>query len=199
MVSRQLLGLILRNRIRGAAFGRCLTATLLTLGLLCGAAHAYAPSVADLDAAARAVGNRRDIAVQIGQAIFATRWPAEVSQISANELDGHLIVGIRIWGVKFHQPINREEFVSEVVSLIEQVFATAPTVEEIDAWASVPISVGKGVIVSGDLAKPTSRTVFSITARRGETTAAIKARAAATSDGVFWDADWERTAFQEAH
>ena len=145
------------------------------------------------------MGNRRDLAVQIGQAVFATRWPAEVSQISANDLDGHLIVGIRIWGVKFHQPITREEFVSEVVSLIEQVFAIAPTVEEIDAWASVPISVGKGVIVTGDLAKPTSRTVFSITVRRGETPAAVKARASATADGVFWDADWARTAFREAH
>lgn len=189
----------MRSRIKGTAFGRGLLATLLTIGLASGAVRASAPSVADLDAAARAVGNRRDLAVQIGQAVFATRWPAEVSQISANDLDGHLIVGIRIWGVKFHQPITREEFVSEVVSLIAQVFATAPTVEEIDAWASVPISVGKGVIVSGDLAKPTSRTVFSITVRRGETPAAVKARASATADGVFWDADWARTAFREAH
>lgn len=179
------------------ALARGVLASLFAIGLACGAARAYAPSVADLDAAARAVGNRRDIAVQIGQAVFATRWPAEVSQISANELDGHLIVGIRIWGVKFHQPITREEFVSEVVALIERTFATAPAVEEIDAWASVPISVGKGVVVSGDLAKPTSRTVFSLSVRRGEAPASIKTRAAATSDGVFWDADWARTAFAE--
>ena len=45
---------------------------------------AYAPSVAQLDATARAVGNRRDVAQRIGASIFSTRWPAEVSQISAN-------------------------------------------------------------------------------------------------------------------
>lgn len=189
----------MRSRTRGTAFRRSLTATFLAIGVACGAVQAYAPSVADLDASARAVGNRRDLAVQVGQAVFATRWPAEVSQISANELNGHLIVGIRIWGVKFHQPITREEFVREVVTLIERSFAAAPTAEEIDAWASVPISVGKGVIVSGDLAKPTSRTVFSLSVRRGETPASIQARAAATNDGVFWDADWARTAFGEAH
>ncbi len=178
---------------------RALTALLLGIGSVCGAARAYAPSVADLDAAARAVGNRRDIAVRIGQTVFGTRWAAEVSQISANELNGHLIVGIRIWGVKFHQPITREQFVSEVITLIDRSFAAAPAAEEIDAWASVPISVGKGVIVSGDLAKPTSRTVFSISVRRGETPASIQARAAQSSDGVFWDDDWARTAFREAH
>jgi hypothetical protein len=189
----------LRSRIRRTGLRRTLAATLLGIGLACGVVRASTPSVADLDAAARAVGNRRDIAVRIGQAVFGTRWPAEVSQISANELNGHLIVGIRIWGVKFHQPITREQFVSEVITLIERSFATAPTTEEIDAWASVPITVGKGVIVSGDLAKPTSRTVFSLSVRRGETPASIQARAAQTNDGVFWDDDWARTAFAEAH
>jgi hypothetical protein len=189
----------LRNRIKRTALRRALTATLLGVGLACGVVRASTPSVADLDAAARAVGNRRDIAVRIGQEVFDTRWPAEVSQISANELNGHLIVGIRIWGVKFHQPMTREQFVSEVITLIERSFEAAPTIEEIDAWASVPISVGKGVVVSGDLAKPTSRTVFSLSVRRGETAASIQARAAQSSDGVFWDDDWARTAFAEAH
>ena len=47
----------------------------------------------------------------------------------------------------------------------------------VDLWASVPIDVGKGVVVNGDLAKPTSRTVFSLTARRGEGAASLQARA----------------------
>ena len=79
-------------------------------------AAASAPSVADLDAAARAVGNRRDLAERIGVSVFATPWPAEVSQISANAVEGHSIVGIRIWGVKFHTPMTREQFVDEVVT-----------------------------------------------------------------------------------
>jgi hypothetical protein len=155
------------------------------------------PSVADLDAAARAVGNRRDAAERIGRAVFATEWPAEVSQISANELDGHLIVGIRVWGVKFHRPMTRDEFVDEIVALVDRAFGAVPGVEEVDLWASVPIAVAKGVVVSGDLAKPTSRTVFSVTALRGETPGSLRSRAVRWNGGVFWDADWARGAFKE--
>lgn len=162
-----------------------------------GAATAYAPSVAQLDATARAAGNRGDIAKRIGASIFSTRWPAEVSQVSANELAGHLIVGIRVLGVKFHRPMTRGEFAAEVVALIEASFEAAPATEEIDLWASVPISVSKGAVVSGDLAKPTSRTVFTLTTRRGESAEALRARLAGARDGVFWDEQWARTAFRE--
>ena len=173
-----------------------LVAAALALGVARGAALAYAPSVADLDAAARAVGNRRDVAQRIGLSVFSTRWSAQVTQISANQLGEHLIVGIRLWGVKFHRPITRDEFVEEVATLVERTFVAAPATEEIDVWASVPIAVAKGVVVSGDLAKPTSRTVFSLTVRRGETAAAVRARASARSDGVFWDPSWSRAAFR---
>ena len=169
----------------------------LAMGIASGMAAAYAPSVAQLDAVARAAGNRRDVARRIGGAIFSTRWPAEVSQISANALAGHLIVGIRVLGVKFHRPITRDEFVSEVVALIETTFGAAPATEEIDLWASVPISVAKGAVVSGDLAKPTSRTVFSLSVRRGESLASLRARVSKAGDGVFWDSQWAHTAFRE--
>lgn len=175
---------------------RTIAALALSLAAATGAAPAYAPSVADLDAAARAVGNRRDVAERIGLAVFSTRWSAQVTQISANQLGSHLIVGIRLWGVKFHRPITRDEFVGEVVALVERTFATAPATEEIDVWASVPIAVAKGVVVSGDLAKPTSRTVFSLTVRRGEAVGQVRTRASAASDGVFWDPQWSRTAFK---
>lgn len=161
-----------------------------------GAASAYAPTVAQLDAEARAVGNRRDLAERIGDVVFATHWPAEVTQISANALGGHAIVGIRVLGIKFHETITRDAFVDEVVALVGQAFASAPEAEEVDVWASVPISVAKGVIVSGDLAKPTSRTVFSLSVRRGESPAAIHARIVA-GNGAFWDSTWARTAFLE--
>ena len=167
------------------------------LAIAGGTVAAYSPSVAELDAAARAAGNRRDVAQHIGASIFSTRWAAEVSQISANELAGHLIVGIRVLGVKFHRRMTRDEFVSEVVALVERAFAAAPAAEEIDLWASVPISVAKGVVVSGDLAKPTSRTVFSLSVRRGESAAALRARISGATDGVFWDAEWAQSAFKE--
>jgi hypothetical protein len=167
------------------------------LTLLTAAARAAgAPPLAQVDAEARASGNRKDIATRIGDALFATTWPAQVSQVSANQLGSHLIVGIRIWGVKFHEKMTRAEFLSEVVSLTEKAFAVDPAIEEIDLWTSVPIAVGKGVIVSGDLAKPTSRVVYSITVRRGEGPTVLAARAAGTR-GVFWDEEWARNAFKE--
>lgn len=82
-------------------------AIALGLTLAGSPSYAYAPSVADLDAVARAAGNRTDIAERIGRSIFVTQWPAEVNQVSANELDDHLIVGVRLWGVKFHRSLTR--------------------------------------------------------------------------------------------
>jgi hypothetical protein len=167
------------------------------LGVAGAVGQAYTPSVADLDAVARASGNRREIAEHIGESLFSTEWPAEVSHVSANEAGRHLIIGVRIWGVKFHRPLTRDEFVDEVIGLIGKTFAAAPSAEEVDLWASVPIVVGKDVVVSGDLAKPTSRTVFSISAHRDEGAARLRARADA-DDGVFWDQEWVRSAFKEA-
>ena len=147
-------------------------------------ARAAAPSVADLDAQARAAGNRIDVAKKIGDGVFALQWPVQISQISANQTGAHLIVGIRLWGVKFHHPITRDDFTSEVAALVEQSFATAPQAEEVDVWASVPIAVGKGIVVNGDLAAPTSRTVFTVAARRG-----------VSREDVFWDPHWTAQAF----
>jgi len=181
----------LRSRISRAA----IVAAAAALALLPPACPASTPSVAHVDAVARASGNRPDIAVAIGDAIFATPWPAQISQISANQLGDHTIVGIRLWGVKFHQRLTRAQYVAQVAALAQKAFAAYPGVEEVDLWTSVPISVGKGVIVSGDLAKPTSRVVYSITVRRGESAAALAARAAGTQ-GVFWDEEWARNALR---
>jgi hypothetical protein len=180
----------LRNRIKPVLL------VVLAVSAASSIARAHAPSIADLDAAARAVGNRRDIAQSIGQAIFRTQWPAEVNQVSANELDKHLIVGIRIWGVKFHHPLTRAEFVDEIVSLTGNIFSAAPQAEEIDFWAAIPLDVSKGEVVSGDLARPTSRTVFSVTVLRSEETQALRERAMDENDGAFWDARWARDTFK---
>ncbi|MBV8434125.1 MAG: hypothetical protein JO029_07600 [Candidatus Eremiobacteraeota bacterium] len=149
------------------------------------AAQAGMPTVAELDSVSRAAGNRIDIAERIGRSIFATTWSAQVSQISANEIGKHLLIGIRVWGVKFHNPMTRPEFDAEVAALVSRAFAAAPEAEEIDLWASVPIEVGKGVVVSGDLAKPTTRTVYSTSVRRGQ-----------KPQAPYWDQDWARVAFK---
>jgi hypothetical protein len=149
--------------------------------------YAEMPSVADLDAHSRAAGNRKDIAMAVGERLFANSWPAQVLQVEANELDGHLILGLHVSGVKFHDPLTREGFEREVQALVRQGFAAAPEAEEIDVWATVPISVGKGVIVSGDLAKPTTRTVYTLSALRG----------AHDASNVFIDEDWAHAAFKK--
>lgn len=160
-----------------------------------GRAYAHTPTVAELDADSRSTGNRIDIAERIGDSIFRTTWAAQVSQVSANAIGEHTIVGIRLWGVKFHHPITRDEFLDEVSSLVRTAFAVAPEAEEVDLWASVPIAVGKGVVVSGDLAKPTTRTVFSVSVRRGENPERVFAEASPGSP-TFWDQEWERSAFK---
>jgi hypothetical protein len=171
---------------------------VLAAAITTGIAAAYSPTVTELDASARAAGNRRDVAQQIGDALFARAWPAEVTQVAANELAGHLIVGIRVLGVKFHRPLTRDDFAAEILSLVESAFKAAPSAEEVDLWTSVPIDVAKDVVVSGDLAKPTSRTVFSISVRRGEGDASLRARLLGNGEGVFWDPQWVRAAFTQS-
>jgi hypothetical protein len=90
-------------------------------------------------------------------------------------------------GVKFHGALDADGFVREVAALVERTFA-ASTVEEVDVWATVPLDVAKGEVVAGDFARPTSRIVFSFTARRGEHDVLGRLR---SGDGVFWATDWK--------
>lgn len=152
------------------------------------------PSIGRTDAYARAAGNRKPVAVRVGQALFRTMWPAQVVNVYADGIPGHDVAGLHLSGVHFHHPLTREQFISEVAGLVEQSFRAAP-LEEVDVWASVPLNVGKGVVVAGDLAKPTFRVVFTVSVRRGESAGSLLARMQ-KGEGVFWDQDWERTVFK---
>ncbi len=144
------------------------------------------------DAYARASGNRKPVAVRIGRVLFRTTWPAQVLNVYADGIPGHDIAGLHVSGVRFHHVLSREEFLSEIAGLVAQTFGAA-AVEEVDVWVSVPLSVGKGVVVAGDLARPTSRTVFTVSVRRGESGSALMRRMQ-QGRGVFWDQDWARSA-----
>jgi len=159
-------------------------------------AEAAAPTVAELDATQRAAGNRIDLATAIGRSVFTTTWPAQVTQISANAVGRHLVIGIRLWGVKFHHPLTRAEFAGEIAALVRRAFAAAPAAEEVDVWASVPVVLGKDVVVSGDLAIPTTKTVFSLSVRRGEPSPSVTARAL-RGPGAYWNQEWAAAAFQK--
>ena len=160
-------------------------------------AFASAPSVADLDAHARATGNRKDAAITVGARLFAQKWPAQVMQVAANEMAGHLVLGLRVSGVHFHENLTRAQFLDEIATLVSQSFAALPAAEEVDLWVTVPLSVGKGIVVAGDLARPTSRTVFTLSVRRGEPASALAARLKSGQD-LYVDEEWAHTAFKKA-
>ncbi|MGC2129380.1 MAG: hypothetical protein WA629_04695 [Candidatus Aquilonibacter sp.] len=155
------------------------------------------PSVADLDAHSRAGGNRIDIATSVGKQLFSSPWPAQVMQVLANETGADVVLGLRVSGVKFHQPLTREGFDREVEELITRAFAAAPNAEEVDLWVTVPIIVGKDVVVSGDLAVPTTRTVFTISVTRAENAASLAARLHSGAS-VFLDQEWAQSAFTKS-
>ncbi|HTU70550.1 MAG TPA: hypothetical protein VMF11_09550 [Candidatus Baltobacteraceae bacterium] len=158
---------------------------------------AATPSVADLDAHARAGGNRLAVATMVGERLFTTTWPAQVLQVEANAMGAHLILGLRVSGVKFHRMVSRDGFDREIADLVARSFAAAPRAEEVDVWVTVPLSVGKGLIVSGDLAMPTTRTVFAVSVRRSEKPAALAARLR-TGTNLFLDSEWARDAFTKS-
>lgn len=155
------------------------------------------PSVADLDAHSRAGGNRLEIATSVGEQLFSSAWPAQVMQILANGTGSNVVLGLRVSGVKFHEPLSREAFDREVVELVTRAFAAAPSAEEVDLWVTVPIVVGRDVVVSGDLAKPTTRTVFTISVTRRENAGALAARLRSGAN-VFLDQEWAQGAFTKS-
>jgi hypothetical protein len=124
-------------------------------------------SEAEVDAYARAAGNRRADAIALGTALFAEQRSAQVVKVRVDEAMSHEVAGLVISGVKFHAPLSQSEFTDEVIDLIRTTFA-ASRVEEVDVWATVPLAAEAGAIVSGDMAQPTSRTVFAVSVRRAE-------------------------------
>lgn len=157
-------------------------------------ALAGTPATSVLDARARAMGNRRALAVTIGERLFLTTWAAQILSVRVDGIGRHSIAGLALSGVKFHKRLTKSQFIQEIVAIAGTSFS-AVRLEEVDLWCSVPLPVGKGAIVSGDLAVPTSRTVFAVTVRRAEPPRSLHARLRAGHD-VFWDADWARKAFR---
>ncbi|MBC5810592.1 MAG: hypothetical protein GIW95_07050 [Candidatus Eremiobacteraeota bacterium] len=152
-----------------------------------GAVEADVPATRDLDAIARAAGNRKSEAIRIGRVLFAVRWPAQLVKIRVDGAGKHEIAGLTLSGIKFHEDLDRRGFLSEVELLIARTFASA-AVEEVDLWATVPIAYDLTQPVSGDLAVPTSRIVFAVTCRRSELgSLAMRLR---TGDGVYWADDF---------
>jgi hypothetical protein len=132
----------------------------------------------------RAVGTDRVSAVAVARALLTEMWPATVQQVRVDTTGAHSVAGLVLSGVKFHRPLGVDGFLDEVQTLIARAFSAKP-LEEVDLWATVPIRVPKGAVVSGDLAIPTSRTVFACSVRRDDLPR-LRTLLHNASD-VFWD------------
>jgi hypothetical protein len=137
-----------------------------------------------LRAAARARGTDRATAMTIGRALLANPLPAQLVQVRCERAGAHRICGLVVSGVKFKRRLDRQGFLAEVRGLIEGAFKHA-AIEEVDLWTTVPLSAGKGAVVSGDAAAPTAATVFAVTVPRAAL--AQLDRQLASGRDVFWD------------
>ncbi|HEY0797587.1 MAG TPA: hypothetical protein VGD50_00480 [Candidatus Baltobacteraceae bacterium] len=132
----------------------------------------------------RAVGNDRPVAIAVARGVLTQLWPASVQQVRVDASGAHLVAGIVLSGVKFHRALDVQGFLDEVQAVVQRAFLAAP-IEEVDLWATVPIRVAKGAVVSGDLAVPTSRIVFACSVRRADLSRL--AELLHGSADVYWD------------
>ena len=135
--------------------------------------------------------------MRLGDTLFKSQWAAQIFRVSVDSIGPHIVVGLGLYGVKFHHSISQADFAAEVAALVKQSFEALPTAEEVDVWTVVPVTVGKGVIVSGDLAQPTTRTVFAVTVMR-KNAPSLSAQALFAHSKAYWDEEWAHTAFKKA-
>jgi hypothetical protein len=133
----------------------------------------------------RSSGSDLATARTIAAALLAHPLAAQLLRVRCERVGTHVDCGLVVSGVKFHRPLDLAAWNAEIAGLIHGAFAAAPGVEEVDCWATVPLDAGKGTVVSGDFAKPTAATVFSITVPR-TLRGAVRARLC-SGEGIFWD------------
>lgn len=138
-------------------------------------------------ARARIAGNDPRAAEAIAVALLTPEFPEQIVKVHVLVLAPAGVAGIVLSGVKFHRPLDRQQFAADVRDMVRRAFSAAPEVGEVDIWATVPVAVNAGTTVSGDLAMPTSRTVFS---------AAVLRQSLAQGSGAvdlgttYWDPTW---------
>jgi hypothetical protein len=133
----------------------------------------------------RSSGSDVATARTIARALLTRPPAAQLLRVRCERVGAHVDCGLILSGKKFHRRLDVRSWNAEIASLIDRAYAAAPQVDEIDCWAIVPLDAGKGAVVSGDYAKPTSATVFSISVPRADR-ASVRSRLE-TGSGVFWD------------
>jgi peptidoglycan/xylan/chitin deacetylase (PgdA/CDA1 family) len=135
-----------------------------------GAAPAATPSMPAAEvrsiARSRTEGNAPGIAERVAVALLDGAFPESILKVRVLALEPATVAGIMLSGEKFHERVDRAVFAADVSAMLDRAFAADPQVSEVDVWAVVPIQVEKSATVSGDLAVPTERTVFSAAVTR---------------------------------
>ncbi len=160
------------NRIRSAA-------ALLALAALVPLA-APAATRAEL----RSAGTDRATALRVATVLFARPLDLQLTKVRCERVGAQSFCGLTLAGVKFKRRLDTASFERDVDTLVRTALGVDPDIAEVDLWVTVPANAGKGAVVSGDFAVPTSATVFATTVPRGH--------GANPASGVFWDPTFAR-------
>jgi hypothetical protein len=134
----------------------------------------------DYRAQARAAGGDRLTALRVARALLAQPLALQLTRVRCESTGADHFCGLTLSGVKFHRHVDTAAFTAEVDGLVRDAFAVDPAIAEVDLWVTVPLDAGKGVVVSGDFAQPSSATVFATTVPRGRAARPV-------ADNAFWD------------
>ena len=138
----------------------------------------------------RVEGNDPESAERIAVALLAGDFPVQILKVHVDRIGPATVAGIMLSGVKFHRPVSRREFAAVVGAMIDRTFEAAASADEVDVWAVVPQPVAPNAPVSGDVAVPAERTVFSAAVPRQRwNPAAWPPQLGAT----YWDRWWVST------
>jgi hypothetical protein len=155
--------------------------TGLALAALAAAVVVAPATAADYRAEGRAAGGDRATAVRVAHALLARPLDLQLTRVRCERVGAAGYCGLTLSGVKFHRRVDTAAFRAEVDELVRGALAVDPSIAEVDLWVTVPADAGKGAIVSGDFAQPSSATVFATTVPRALATSAnLEANA-------FWD------------
>ena len=119
-------------------------------------------------ARARSEGNSPEVAESIAVALLSGRFPEPILKVRVDHTMHEDVAGIMLSGQKFHAAVDRSAFVRDAAAMVDRAFAQSAAIGEVDVWAVLPVKVAAHADVSGDLAIPTDRTVFSAAVLRAQ-------------------------------
>jgi peptidoglycan/xylan/chitin deacetylase (PgdA/CDA1 family) len=137
-------------------------------------------------ARSRIEGNDPDIAERVAVALLRASFPEQILKVRVMKTRPAAVAGIMISGVKFHGRMDRPTFAADASEMVARAFEADQAVSEVDVWAVVPVAVDPSATVSGDLAVPTTRTVFSASVMRAQWV-----RDPAGLGATYWDPSWQ--------